>query len=273
MEPPRSPVGRRAFLGALALVPLAGCAKERTPAASPSAAAADGPAASPTAVAERRDHPRLAELERKFDARLGLFALDTGTGSTVVHRADERFAFCSTFKGLAAGVLAHNPSSHLDTVVRYTEADLMKHAPLTSRHVDTGMAIRQLCDAAVRFSDGTAGNLLLRDLGGPARLTAYVRGLGDRVTRMDRAEPAITGAVPGDPPRPQLPPGARRRLPGAPGRARTARAPTTACAPPRRTGRPPPRRAPHASARRRRCPVPPGRARSGTRRTRCGCGR
>ncbi|MFF9073076.1 class A beta-lactamase [Streptomyces sp. NPDC014735] len=200
MESPRSPVGRRAFLGALALAPLTGCAKERTPVAPPTAAAADGPAASPTVAAERRDHPRLAELERRFDARLGLFALDTGTGSTVVHRAEERFAFCSTFKGLAAaGVLAHNPPSHLDTVVRYTEADLMKHAPLTSRHVDTGMTMRQLCDAAVRFSDGTAGNLLLRDLGGPARLTAYVRGLGDRVTRMDRTEPAITGAVPGDP--------------------------------------------------------------------------
>ncbi|SFH00410.1 Beta-lactamase enzyme family protein [Amycolatopsis regifaucium] len=61
------------------------------------------------------------------------------------------------------------------------------------------MTIRQLCDAAVRFSDGTAGNLLLRDLGGPAELTAFARGLGDTVTRMDRVEPAITEATPGDP--------------------------------------------------------------------------
>jgi beta-lactamase class A len=60
------------------------------------------------------------------------------------------------------------------------------------------MTVRELCDAAVRFSDGTAGNLLLRELGGPAALTAYVRGLGDSVTRMDRVEPDIVSAIPGD---------------------------------------------------------------------------
>ena len=203
---PQSFASRRALLGAAVLAPLAGCVQGKAPAAnpsvtaaSPSASAADGSASAPAAT-ERRSPERLAALERRFDARLGVFALDTGTGATIVHRADERFAFCSTFKALAsAGVLAHNPMSHLDTVVRYTEADLMKHAPLTSKHVATGMTIRRLCDAAVRYSDGTAGNLLLRDLGGPARLTAYARSLGDTVTRMDRTEPAITEATPGDP--------------------------------------------------------------------------
>ncbi|MEV4543341.1 class A beta-lactamase [Micromonospora echinaurantiaca] len=145
-------------------------------------------------------HHRLTELERRYDARLGVYALATGTGTTIAHRADERFAFCSTFKGLAAAAVLHgNPLSHLDTVVRYTEHDLMKSSAITRRHVATGMTIRQLCDAAVRYSDGTAGNLLLRDLGGPARLTAYLRGLGDPVTRMDRIEPDIVTAVPGDP--------------------------------------------------------------------------
>ncbi|MEV6392965.1 class A beta-lactamase [Nocardia xishanensis] len=176
---------RRTLLGAAAFLPLAGCTTE--PAADP---------ATPTEV----HHERLVELERQFDARLGVYALATGTGVTIAHRADERFAFCSTFKGLAAAAVLHrNPLSHLDAVVSYTEADLLKSASITSRHVATGMTIRDLCDAAVRFSDGTAGNLLLRDLGGPAELTAYLRSLGDTVTRMDRIEPAITEATPGDP--------------------------------------------------------------------------
>ncbi|MBE1489578.1 beta-lactamase class A [Plantactinospora soyae] len=145
-------------------------------------------------------HGQLVELERKFDARLGVYALATGTGATIAHRADERFAFCSTFKGLAAAAVLHrNPLTRLDKVVRYAEGDLMKSAAITRRHVATGMTIRQLCDAAVRYSDGTAGNLLLRDLGGPAQFTAYVRSLGDTVTRMDRIEPTITEATPGDP--------------------------------------------------------------------------
>jgi beta-lactamase class A len=182
-------IGRRAILGALLAAPVvAACAKRETPAPPPSVAAAAD------------HHDRLVELERKFDARLGVYALATGTGTAIAHRADERFAFCSTFKGLAAAAVLHrNPMSHLDTVVPYTEADLMKSSAITSRHVATGMTIRQVCDAAVRFSDGTAGNLLLRDLGGPAELTAYVRSLGDTVTRMDRIEPLIVEATPGDP--------------------------------------------------------------------------
>ncbi|SCG44014.1 beta-lactamase class A [Micromonospora echinaurantiaca] len=184
-----------------AALPVAGCAT--TPAAGPTeaASATTAPAtASPAATPPDHPHHRLTELERRYDARLGVYALATGTGTTIAHRADERFAFCSTFKGLAAAAVLHaNPLSHLDTVVRYTEHDLMKSSAITRRHVATGMTIRQLCDAAVRYSDGTAGNLLLRDLGGPARLTAYLRGLGDPVTRMDRIEPDIVTAIPGDP--------------------------------------------------------------------------
>ncbi|GAA3777603.1 class A beta-lactamase BlaC [Plantactinospora mayteni] len=139
-------------------------------------------------------------MERKFDVRLGVYALAIGTGTVVAHRADEKFAFCSTFKGLAAAAVLHrNPLSHLDTRIRYSKEDLTKNATISPKHVATGMTIRQLCDAAVRYSDGTAGNLLLRDLGGPARLTSYLRSIGDTVTRMDRIEPAITEATPGDP--------------------------------------------------------------------------
>jgi beta-lactamase class A len=200
----RQPViTRRALLGVAALLPLAGCAEDKAEDKEEDKRAATRPAAgassSPSMAADDH-HGQLVELERKFDARQGVYALATGAGATIAHRADERFAFCSTFKGLAAAAVLHrNPLSHLDTVIKYTEGDLMKSAAITRRHVATGMTIRQLCDAAVRYSDGTAGNLLLRDLGGPALFNAYVRSLGDTVTRMDRIEPTITEATPGDP--------------------------------------------------------------------------
>ena len=191
MNSTKPTISRRALLGVAALLPLAGCAEGQT--RSPSSPA-------PTSAVANEQHDRLLELERKFDARLGVYALATGTGATIAYRADERFAFCSTFKALAAAAVLHrNPLSHLDTVIRYTEDDLMKSSAITGKHVATGMTIRELCDAAVRYSDGTAGNLLLRDLGGPAELTAYARSLGDTVTRMDRIEPAIVEATPGDP--------------------------------------------------------------------------
>jgi beta-lactamase class A len=188
------PTTRRALLSALALLPLAGCTTPRPAVPIPATTAPPSPDRPP----ERHEH--LFDLERRFDARLGVHAVATGSGATVDHRADERFAFCSAFKGLAAAAVLHRaPTAHLDTVVTYTEADLLKSSTITRQHVATGMTIRDLCDAAVRYSDGTAGNLLLRDLGGPAELTAYLRGLGDDVTRMDRFEPHIVEATPGDP--------------------------------------------------------------------------
>jgi beta-lactamase class A len=200
-------ITRRALLGAVALVPVAACTTGTAPATPPPPGAAGPPDSaqatppSPSAAAATNDHDdHLGALERKFDARIGVYATATSTATSIAYRADERFAFCSTFKGLAAAAVLHrNPLSHLDTVMTYTNDDLMKSSAITKRNVATGMTIRQLCDAAVRYSDGTAGNLLLRDLGGPAQLTAYARSLGDTATRMDRIEPYIVEATPGDP--------------------------------------------------------------------------
>jgi beta-lactamase class A len=196
----RLTMSRRALLAVAALLPLAGCGSDGpTTAPRPSPAPpSPSPSPSPSEAAPQR-HDALIALEQRFGARLGVYALATGTGATVAHRADERFAFCSTFKALATAAVLHRRSlSGLDTVVTYTRDDLLRSSFVTRDHVATGMTIRALCDAAVRHSDGTAGNLLVRDLGGPQQLTAYLRGLGDTVTRMDRMEPDITAAVPGD---------------------------------------------------------------------------
>jgi beta-lactamase class A len=184
-------------------LPLAGCGADERPAASPSAPSRR-PIASPTAPSGRpsgpQDDSHLRALEREYDARLGVYALATDTGATLAYRANTRFAFCSTFKTLAAAaVLDRNPLSHLDKVVTFTRADVNSISPITENHVATGMTIRQLCDAAIRHSDGTAGNLLMRDIGGPAKLTAYLRGIGDAVSRMDQFEPELNSDRPGDP--------------------------------------------------------------------------
>ncbi|MFI6373798.1 class A beta-lactamase [Streptomyces sp. NPDC050546] len=200
-----SPSTRRAFLAAAALLPLAGCGTDDDRAGGRDTGRDTGRAGStsttaPPAPAPPVHRPRLADLEREFGARVGVYALDTGTGATVIHRADERFAFCSTFKALAAAAVLHHGSlKGLDRRITYTRADLKSTSPITGKHVATGMTLRQLCDAAVRYSDGTAGNLLMRDLGGPAKLTAYLRGLGDRVSRMDHYEPELHDVRPDDP--------------------------------------------------------------------------
>ena len=142
---------------------------------------------------------RFALLEHRYDARLGVFGVDTASGRSVGHRADERFAFCSTFKALAAAlVLQRRSLAELETVVRYGARDLLPNSPITEQHVETGMTLRAVCDAAVRYSDNTAGNLLFRELGGPAGLTRALRHIGDRTTHSDRIETDLNTARPGD---------------------------------------------------------------------------
>ncbi|HKO94220.1 MAG TPA: class A beta-lactamase, partial [Polyangiaceae bacterium] len=117
-------------------------------------------------------------------------------------RADERFPMCSTFKLLlAAAVLARvdRGQEKLQRRVAFGASDLLEYAPVTRAHVaQGGLSIEQLCEAVLVVSDNTAANLLLVSLGGPAGLTAYARTLGDPQTRLDRNEPMLNEALPGD---------------------------------------------------------------------------
>jgi beta-lactamase class A len=135
----------------------------------------------------------LADIERRRGGRLGVFAIDTGSGRTLSHRADERFLMCSTFKGLlAAQILARVDSGaeRLDRVVRYTKKDLIFTSPVTKANVARGaLSIDALYRAILVESDNTAAILLMRSAGGPAALTRFVRSFGDTATRSDRYEP------------------------------------------------------------------------------------
>ncbi|WP_348790002.1 class A beta-lactamase [Leifsonia sp. NPDC080035] len=141
-----------------------------------------------------------AGLERSHGATLGVAAIDTRTGRIVSYRGGERFPFASSNKTfIAAATLQASSAADLDVVVHYTAADLLAYAPITSRFVDTGMTVRELIDAMLRFSDNTAANLLVARLGGPDAVERWLRGIGDRTTNVDRVEPDLNEATPADP--------------------------------------------------------------------------
>jgi beta-lactamase class A len=144
----------------------------------------------------------IARIESESGGRLGVAALDTLTEARFGHRADERFPMCSTFKLLAAAAILARVDAkqeRLDRLIEFAAADVVVNSPVTKDHVGApGMSLEELCEAAMTMSDNTAGNLLLASLGGPEGLTAYARSLGDTVTRLDRIEPELNEATPGD---------------------------------------------------------------------------
>jgi beta-lactamase class A len=163
-----------------------------------------------TASARSGSHPARAQAQaaiRRLEAhnggRLGVVAVDTVSGSRISYRGDERFAMCSTHKFLtAAAVLAMVDRGQIALTqhVPYSQADLLAYAPVTRKNVTAGfMTVDGLCAAAIEWSDNTAANLLLKLIGGPPGWTRYARSIGDTVSRLDRFEPELNTAIPGDP--------------------------------------------------------------------------
>lgn len=157
--------------------------------------------AAPTAVSrEAQVRKDLRRLEVSFKARIGAYAIDTATGASVTYRAGERFPLLSTFKApLCAAVLRKARTSEpglMSKLVKWTAADVKPNSPVTEKHVENGLTVARLCEAAVTLSDGTASNLLLEQIGGPAGLTKYFRTLKDPISRMDRRHPELNDWTP-----------------------------------------------------------------------------
>jgi beta-lactamase class A len=199
-------ITRRKFAGAVLGVSIAGVALGSTGALGKTMKAG-GPARGRELADAEAIRERLARIEAASGGRLGVSIVDTTTSLHAGLRADERFPMCSTFKLLAAGAVltrVDRGQEDLQRRVVFSASDLVPNSPGTSRHTreltgDAGMSIGELCKAALTLSDNTAANLLLASFGGPAAVTAFARSLGDGMTRLDRIEPALNEAIPGDP--------------------------------------------------------------------------
>jgi beta-lactamase class A len=154
------------------------------------------------------DNPEglIAQIEKRAGGRLGVAALDTETGRRIAWRADERFPMCSTFKLLMVARVIEKVDAGNEMLGRRIAYDASLfpdegfYAPVTRAHLkDGGMTMADLCAAAIESSDNGAANLLLASIGGPAGYTRFARSLGDAMTRLDRTEPTLNTAVPGDP--------------------------------------------------------------------------
>ncbi|POX56202.1 class A beta-lactamase [Streptomyces sp. Ru71] len=172
-----------------------------TTAAAVTPALASAPASAAPAAKLVDLDAELGRLEQRYGARLGVYARNVRTRRTVAYRAGEPFAMCSTFKAFAAAAVLrdHGDCAPLDKVIHYPPRDILSNSQHSEDHLATGMTVGEACAAAIQYSDNTAGNLLLRQVGGPQGLTRFFRSLGDKVSRLDRWETDLNAAVPGDP--------------------------------------------------------------------------
>lgn len=191
----RTPV-RLAAAAAVALVTFTGCAT--SPGGNGSTAREKQTA---MAAASIDLSAQLQQVERKYAARIGVSAIDTGTGETISYRADERFGYTSSIKVLvAAGFLSVVPAGERNSVVTWTQEDIdaAGYSPVTSAHINDGLPLSQLAEAAVRDSDNTAANIILKKIGGPANLQELLlRHAEDETSTIVNYEPDLNSIEPG----------------------------------------------------------------------------
>ena len=147
-------------------------------------------------------HERIEALQRRHNAKIGVYAVDFESGRTVSHLDGESFAMCSTFKGYAAArvlQMVQRGELTLDQQVFVDPAEVVTYSPVTGPRAGGTMPLAEVCQAAVRVSDNTAGNLMLKTIGGPQAITDFARSIGDDRTRLDRWETELNSAIPGDP--------------------------------------------------------------------------
>lgn len=169
------------------------------------ALAACVPVVTRTKTSPAGDDPRFTDIERRIGGRIGICALETGTGARLSHRVSERFAMCSSFKLLLAAQILHM-DMHMpglrDQRVLFDQSDILSYAPVTRTRIGPdgigAMTVAELCEAMVVTSDNTAANLLLEGATGPEGLTRFLRESGDPITRLDRLEPELNENAPGD---------------------------------------------------------------------------
>lgn len=159
-------------------------------------------ASNKTQNAEKRNNEagqKFEELEKKFEAHLGVYGIDTESNEIISFNEKDRFSFASTFKALAGGFVLKDYSwEQLNSNVMINEEDLVDYSPITEKYVGIGMPLKDIIAAAMDYSDNTAGNFLFKHLDGPKGFQEKLEKLGDFTTDSTRYETELNEATPGD---------------------------------------------------------------------------
>lgn len=158
-------------------------------------------AASQAAIDTPSLNAAIKTIEDQSGGRLGVAVIDTADGSRYAWRGDERFPLCSTSKVMTVAYLLKTSEKEpklLDRAIPIKKTDLVNYNPITQQHVNATLTVAELSAAALQYSDNAAMNKLLALSGGPQATTQFARTLGDVTFRLDRNEPGLNTALPGD---------------------------------------------------------------------------
>lgn len=141
----------------------------------------------------------LKNLEKKYNANVGVYALDTKSGKEIKFNADKRFAYASTSKAVNSAMLLEQvPYDKLDKKVHINKSDIVDYSPVLEKYVGKDITVKELIKASMMYSDNTANNKIIDELGGYKQIRKNLKELGDNTTQPSRYEPDLNNYSPKD---------------------------------------------------------------------------
>ena len=134
---------------------------------------------------------KLDALEKSFNGKIGVYAIDTNNNQNFAYRADARFPIQSTLKFIAVSALlkqSHTDEKLLQKQIHYTKNDLFTWSPITKNHLASGMTLESLGEAAISYSDNTAANIIIKTLGGPQSINNFTHSIGNKTFHIEHYE-------------------------------------------------------------------------------------
>lgn len=150
-----------------------------------SAAVTSSPAPSPAVMADSELQNLIETIASEAKGKVGVYASVIETGETVSLNPNDRFPMQSVYKlPIAMAVMKHveDGKLKLDDKIRVEKTDFVnpgQRSPIRDKYPNgTELTLRELIRLSISESDGTASDVQLRILGGPATVQAYLTDIG-----------------------------------------------------------------------------------------------
>ncbi|MEB6696387.1 BlaZ-like penicillin-hydrolyzing class A beta-lactamase [Mammaliicoccus sciuri] len=139
----------------------------------------------------------LKKVEDKYDANIGVYALNTATDEEITFNEDKRFAYASTFKAVSSAMLLEKtPHNELNKKVHVSKEDIVPYSPVLEKFINKDITIKKLIEATMLYSDNTANNMIIEELGGYKEVNKRLKSLDDKTTKPSRMEPELNNYDP-----------------------------------------------------------------------------
>ncbi|MEP6717423.1 MAG: class A beta-lactamase, partial [Terriglobia bacterium] len=145
------------------------------------------------ATAQKRLEQQIALVSHATDGVVGVSAIHIESGRSVSVHGDEAFPMASAVKipfAVQLMTLVDQGKLSLGKMVPLTPADLHPGSGTISElifHPGVSLSLENYMELMLVISDNTAADIVLREAGGPAEVTARMRALGLNGIRVDRS--------------------------------------------------------------------------------------